>query len=127
MNKSKYIWVVIGLAVLAGLFMWPKLNDPNKDVKKAWATANVNCLPSHQNASLHIHQQLEILVDGQAEILPAEIGIVRGCMAELHTHDASGTIHLESVTAGKKFKLGDFFAVWRKPYEREGYKVAMTV
>ncbi len=44
-----------------------------------------------------------------------------GCIYEMHTHDASGMIHIESYTAptggikGTKYSLGDFLAEWGIP------------
>lgn len=61
---------------------------------------------------LHIHQHLDIFVNGKHEPVPANIGIYDGqFLTELHTHDASGIMHLESPEA-KNFTLGQFFGVW---------------
>jgi hypothetical protein len=60
----------------------------------------------------HVHQHLDIFVNGKKETVPAFIGIDDGdFITELHTHDASGIIHVE---AGKVFPytLGQFFGVW---------------
>jgi hypothetical protein len=61
---------------------------------------------------LHIHQHLDIYVNGKHEPVPALIGIYDGqFLTELHTHDASGIMHLESPTK-RRFDLGQFFGVW---------------
>jgi hypothetical protein len=61
---------------------------------------------------LHIHQHLDIYVNGKHEGVPANIGIYDGqFLTELHTHDASGLMHVESPVA-KNFTLGEFFGVW---------------
>jgi hypothetical protein len=60
----------------------------------------------------HVHQHLDIYVDGKKTPVPAFIGIDDGAfLTELHTHDASGIVHVE---AGKAFPytLGQFFGVW---------------
>lgn len=60
----------------------------------------------------HVHQHLDLFVNGKKEPVPAFIGINDGAfLTQLHTHDASGIIHVE---AGKAFpySLGQFFAVW---------------
>jgi hypothetical protein len=46
----------------------------------------------------HIHSHLDVLVDGQAVPVPANIGIdlKHGTISPLHTHDAIGIIHIES-------------------------------
>ena len=126
-NKSAIVITIIIVVVLIGLFAIPKLTDPNRDLVKRWRVAGVDCLPSHTNATQHIHPRLKIFVDEEPEVIPANIGIVRSCMAEVHTHDASGTIHLESVLAGKTFKLNDFFTVWNKELSRPGFDLEMEV
>jgi hypothetical protein len=65
------------------------------------------------SASLHHHDLLQIYVDGRPVTVPAQIGIDQqaGYLTSLHTHDASGIIHVESPTQ-RAFALGDFFDVW---------------
>ena len=67
------------------------------------------------------------MVDGVDELVPANIGIVRICLAELHTHDASGEIHVESTRAGHEFTFSQFLTVYGKAIERPGYTLQMTV
>ncbi|MDZ4269332.1 MAG: hypothetical protein U1D00_27240 [Mycobacterium sp.] len=61
----------------------------------------------------HIHAHLDVLVDGQAVPVPADIGVdrSRGGMSALHTHDGNGVIHVES-PARRQFSLGEFFSEW---------------
>ena len=66
----------------------------------------------------HIHANLAIEHNGQPVPVPANIGFVGAgdaviCIYWLHTHDDSGTIHIEA--PGGNFSLGDFFAVWGQP------------
>lgn len=129
MNKNNKVLigaVVIG-AVLIVLFAWPKINNPNRPRVNTWHDIGVDCLPSHQNASLHIHPQLSVIVDGKPETIPANVGIVKDCMAEVHTHDANNIIHIESVLAEKTFTLSQFMSIYEKPIERPGYTLQMTV
>ena len=61
---------------------------------------------------LHIHQHLDIWVNGKHITVPQSIGIFDGqYLTELHTHDTSGVMHVESPTK-RDFTLGDFFGVW---------------
>ena len=66
----------------------------------------------------HIHPHLEIVINGQGQEIPANIGIAFSCMNALHTHDNSGTIHVESPEK-RDFTLSDFFAVWNKPFAKD--------
>lgn len=123
--KKLLLWVLILTGVAAALFgAWRALsqipkNPPQVDVKNS-------CI-NHVNLTLHIHPHLEILVDEKAEEIPANIGIPSAnCMRPLHTHDKTGTIHIEWKTA-HTFLLKDLFTVWDQQFYREGYKVTMTV
>jgi len=62
---------------------------------------------------LHHHDLLQIYVHGHAVAVPSQIGInqAEGYLTSLHTHDASGIIHVESPTE-RSFTLGEFFDVW---------------
>jgi hypothetical protein len=61
----------------------------------------------------HIHQHLDVVVNGRLYPVPALIGIniPQRFITELHTHDESGIIHVESPTV-RTFTLGEFFDVW---------------
>jgi hypothetical protein len=61
---------------------------------------------------VHIHQHLDIYVDGRNVPVPPLIGIDPAAgFAPLHVHDTSGVIHVESPTV-RSYTLGEFFAVW---------------
>jgi hypothetical protein len=61
---------------------------------------------------IHIHQHLDIFVNGKKETVPALIGIYGNqFLTELHTHDTSGVMHVESPKK-RQFSLGEFFGVW---------------
>jgi hypothetical protein len=66
---------------------------------------------------LHIHEHLDLFVDGQQQKVPADIGIdqANGILSPVHTHDATGIIHVESPRA-RDFTLGEFFDVWGVPF-----------
>jgi hypothetical protein len=66
----------------------------------------------------HIHPQLAILIDGVRQTIPADIGITDGCMHPIHTHDDTGTIHVESPVQ-LDFTLADFFTVWGKTFNQD--------
>ena len=129
MRKNKSA-IIIGIIIFVGLgflFALPKINDPSRSLAQVWQSAGVDCLSSHNRANLHIHPELQILVDGTSEVIPGSVGITKSCMAEVHTHDATGVIHLESVLVSKQFTLSDFFAVWGKDLTRPGFELELTV
>jgi hypothetical protein len=106
----------VDFANLPGLMRQPPPWPNNtKDLDARIKDIGVNILPQEGNV-LHIHQHLDIFNNGKHVTVPALIGIKRvgqtgAEFAELHTHDTSGIIHLESDRA-QAFSLGQFFGVW---------------
>jgi hypothetical protein len=65
-----------------------------------------------QGVTIHIHAHLDVYVNGKHETVPAQIGIYDGqFLTELHTHDTSGIIHIESPKT-REYSLGQFFGTW---------------
>jgi hypothetical protein len=64
-----------------------------------------------EGGALHIHEHLDVFVNGHAVTVPEGIGLGSAASSPLHTHDASGIIHVEASTRGP-FTLGQFFDVW---------------
>ena len=68
---------------------------------------------------VHIHQHLDLFVDGKSVPVASDIGIAadRSFISPLHTHEPQkgqppdGIMHVESPTEAS-FSLGQFFAVW---------------
>jgi hypothetical protein len=71
---------------------------------------------SVEGTTLHIHQHLDVFVNGKRVTVPAGIGIdeLDGFISPLHTHDTSGVVHVES-PAIRPFTLAEFFGVWGVP------------
>ena len=70
--------------------------------------------------ALHIHQHLDILVNGKPITVAAGIGInpIARFISPLHTHDVSGVIHVESDVV-RDYTLGQFFDVWGVRFSRD--------
>ena len=89
---------------------------------------------------LHYHAHLSLFVDGERIAIPGAVGVVDavfadgyvqsgGCYYWLHTHDATGLIHIEPPTADD-YTLGDFFTVWGQSLtssEVAGYSGTLSV
>jgi len=61
---------------------------------------------------LHIHQHLDLYVNAKKVTLPALIGIFdNSYITEVHVHDTTGVIHVESPTR-RTFTLGQLFGEW---------------
>ena len=61
--------------------------------------------------AMHEHANVQIFIHGQKQTIPTDIGLDGSTHASLHTHETSGTVHLESQTI-RDFALGEFFDVW---------------
>lgn len=68
---------------------------------------------SEEGTVLHIHQHLDIFVNGKTVAVPAGIGIqeAQGFISPIHVHDETGIIHVESPVVAD-FTLGQFFDIW---------------
>jgi hypothetical protein len=66
----------------------------------------------------HVHGHLSVFLNGDQLQVPQEIGLPAPggvqCAYSMHTHDASGEIHIEA-PAPAKFTLGMLFDVWGQP------------
>lgn len=62
----------------------------------------------------HYHLHVDILVNGKAVPVPANIGVdaSSGAMSYLHTHSPDGLVHIEAGTKGQPFTLGQLFTQW---------------
>lgn len=70
----------------------------------------------HTNTPQHIHAYVSIWYNGKRVEIPANIGIADGKHATMHTHDATGTVHMEG-PADQRFRLGQFFTIWGVPLD----------
>lgn len=61
----------------------------------------------------HLHVHLDVIVHGKPVDVPANIGVDLRAqqMGPLHTHEASGVIHIESALKAA-FSLGQFMTEW---------------
>ena len=90
---------------------WPA-NNADKTLQLRLRAIGLDPLTA-EGQVVHIHQHLDLYVDGKQVTIPAQIGISasQAFISDLHTHDATGIMHVESPTAAS-FSLGQFFAVW---------------
>ena len=58
--------------------------------------------------------RLWVFVDGQPVVVPAEVGFSQQLQvfSPLHTHDATGTVHVESADPDFQPVLGQLMDVW---------------
>jgi hypothetical protein len=81
------------------------------DVRGLIAKAGLPVL-AMEATDVHYHAHLDVLVDGEAVTVPANIGIAgAGALSALHTHTPDGIIHIEA-PANDRFTLGQLFTEW---------------
>lgn len=128
-RRRQLAWMAgIAIVVAAGVFLFTNRNetptpanlpgelttkapwDPNGAKSAARATALG--LPP-EGTTMHEHANVQIFVHGKPEPVPKDIGInaAEGTLQSIHTHDDTGTVHLES-SQSREFTLGEFFGVW---------------
>ena len=77
----------------------------------------------------HIHAHVSLFVNGTQIAIPAQVGIVAGrCRYWLHTHDATGIVHIEP-TRAMSMTLGQFFGIWGQqlgPTNVAGFRDRLT-
>ena len=88
-------------------------------------TNGLNC------SEIHWHALLQIEINGEVQTIPANVGIDNGNIIDtnltgenaspIHTHDTSGTLHLENICPQQKpetAELGYFFTVWGEGFNK---------
>lgn len=127
-NTQALLIVAVLVIAVVVLLLWPRAT-PETD-------------PSIVSASgMHTHPELAVFVKGERMEVPENIGIgpmhagmpgydASMQMAAMHTHDASGVIHLEFMRGPvhqDDVRLGQFFSMWGKDMRSFGSNMRMTV
>jgi hypothetical protein len=102
----------VNFATLPGLQTGgPPWNTGTASLDERLAPLGLKALTA-EGQVVHIHQHLDLYVNGKHVKLPAGVGIQPSdYIVTLHTHDDSGTIHFESPTHASH-SLGQFFGIW---------------
>ena len=143
--KTKTILYIVGFVIVLGvLFSWNYIFPgksptpvaesgalPGIQISNAPWGAEIAYLPqrlkaiglpalSTEGTALHIHQHLDIFIDGKSTPVPANIGInqVAGFISDIHVHDGTGVIHVESPNI-QTFTLGQFFDIWGVKFTKD--------
>ncbi len=115
--KPIYIMLIVIILIFGSLFVL--FRSSNK-------TQNINGVPQQP---IHWHPKLKIIIKGEEQFIPPNIGISIGNnidnqisdmrMSPTHTHESDGTIHLENNRPWEKpetLTLGYFFKIWGKNF-----------
>jgi hypothetical protein len=69
-------------------------------------------LPGLSETILHHHIRVWVYVDGNPVVVPGNIGLSQTVASPIHTHDTTGTVHVESDDPNFQAVLGQFMDVW---------------
>ena len=112
-DKKIKTWVIIGLMAAVAIGIGFTVATSKTPGAAALTIDGVQCNSAEQLV-FHNHAHLDIFVNGQPYTIPSQIGIIPGkCFYWLHTHDDSGTIHIESPIT-QNYTLGQFLDIWNK-------------
>lgn len=71
-------------------------------------------LPGQSDAIEHYHVHINLIVDGHQVPIPENMGydVANQVITPIHTHDATGVIHIEADKKGYRSDLQNVFDVW---------------
>jgi hypothetical protein len=93
-----------------------------------WKTTKVPCVPgADPSVAPHMHVVKHIFVDGVFEPLPGHVGKNDECLSAVHTMDRSGIVHYVKLRRDMTYKIQDFYEVWERNIEREGYDLKVYI
>lgn len=114
-------FVAVGIAsiVLIYMLIYQPLTSETAVESGEFNLAEIHSVP----LARHDHVVLSIVVNGRPMVIPEEVGMNQQLwkdhsldrygpsgISPMHTHDTSGTVHIESTTP-REFTIGEFLAV----------------
>ena len=128
-NQAGFPWlagIVGGFLVLGAIALiviaWQSSHQTVNGKQPGAAVNGILCESAEQTV-VHYHAHLDLIANGSPMSVPAGIGFGpnNSCLYWLHTHDATGLIHIEAPASAKNrvFTLGDLFAVWGQPLDSQ--------
>lgn len=131
MNNKILSIGLVAVVVLGGIFLFSR--NPRTTTPQEAASSTTPAQASGDVVSakgIHWHPQLSIVIKGQKQVIPANIGIGMQyagskyydsmmMMTNTHTHDASGIIHwevMEGPVTKDEITLKAFFGIWGKTF-----------
>jgi len=109
-NWAIFIIIALGFIYLVYYGISGTIKDDESCQNLPAAEINIG---GHKNLQNHIHQDLEIIINGVKQDIPSDIGLSPGIMRPVHTHDSTGEVHVEG-PCKRDFTLGEFFDIWGK-------------
>lgn len=127
----------MAVAIVAGISIFMTYQQPAGSTAVPIDSKSSTSVPIDSMGMMHLHTHLNLVIDGKETPVPANIGIdpklwqdhsldsygMKG-MTPLHTHDTSGTIHIESYKT-REYTFGQLLDIWG--INLNEYKISVTV
>jgi hypothetical protein len=119
-TKKMRNWTIgiIVLGVIIVLVGWAVSSAVTTSSECKTAPVSELFIESHTTLAMHVHATLSIIIDNVQQQIPANIGISPGRMSAVHTHDATGELHIEPPCV-RDIKVGDFFEIRGQTFSSE--------
>jgi len=118
-SKKKPIFMISGIIIvlIIGYFVLFNNGSEEKPLITAGDEISIN-LDEVPKRPIHWHPTLTVIMKGARQTIPANLGGTAGRHLPIHTHDTSGTLHVEnSRPTPETVTLGYFFdKIWRKTF-----------
>lgn len=123
---SILIGTIIALLVML-VVSYVFLEQNNVQNVSFWKNSQIPCIQRVDSFDdTYGSAQLDVIVDGVPQIIPADIGISPSCVAQIHTHDDTGNLHFEATA--RNVTLTDLFTIaGMHDIQREGYSLSVTL
>ena len=109
--------LVLAAVVYAALFVFPQQNPQGNQLPVGTDAVLTNGVPDYP---IHWHPHLRIVIKGEEQVIPANIGLTSANHEPIHTHEADGIIHVENTNPTQEnMKLAYFFGIWGKTFNKD--------
>ncbi len=109
---------VLAAVVYAVVFVFPQ--QPGGEHTIAAGTGTPVAEGAIPNYPIHWHPHLRIVVKGEEQIIPANIGISGARHEPIHTHETDGIMHVENGAPNEEnMRLAYFFRIWGKKFSKD--------
>ncbi len=115
-SPAVLVGVVVALVVAAAVGAYIYLPKATPPVDELQLPVGSICYQGEETA-MHRHVLLHIIIGDEPITIPPYVGLpssaggTGNCVRPLHTHDATGKIHIESRVL-RAYTLRDFFEIW---------------
>jgi len=96
-SKKKPIFMITGIVIvlIIGYFMFFNNGSEEKPIIVPGDDISIN-LDEVPKRAIHWHPTLTVIINGDANTIPANLGGRPGAHLPIHTHDTTGKLHMES-------------------------------